>query len=310
MRELRVVEKIEDSALWLFNDLLYNQNDFQKINNDLPQLNYYLVELRTQSVVGHIAFQLEEGKAVSHIRAPFGGFAFLDSLTNEELTFFIVEVERRLKNNGQTTILINQGPLPFFRIGSLSETLGFLGFKPNEERKYQLLNVAHGFEEHLHDMELRKLKKSREKNFRFDLAPNSKLKEVLDFVIEQRDIKGYAFSMDWSQLREYQKTFPDHYLGARVWDDDRLIAATILVKESEKVLYQFAPAHLKTYNRYSPIVFMTEQICEYAKTQGYDWLNLGTSYLGDEQNESLFAFKEKLGAEPFIARSFQKVINS
>lgn len=310
MRELHVLREVTNSYEWSYELLLYDQKKFQVINNDLPNQDYHLVDKKEQVIYGHVCFQFSEGKAISNIAAPFGGFSFHESMTVEDRLFFAIEVVRLLKAQGLSEIMIHQAPCTQLIDLAFQDRLRFLGFENISTREYQLIELIHSFSDGLHDMELRKLKKAKDKGFRFDLAPASKLKEVLDFVIEQRSILGYEFSMNWEQLREYQKAFPNKYLGARVWDDSKLIAASIMVVEHGQMIYQFAPAHLKTYNRYSPLVYLTSQVFSWASQQGYQWLNLGTSYVAEEKNEGLFRFKENLGAQSFIAPSLQKVITS
>jgi hypothetical protein len=308
MKDLHVLEQIDQPFTWAYEELLYNLHDFQQINNDLPQQSFYLVNKAEKVIYGHVIFELSEGVAISHKSAPFGGFSFSNKCQNGDQLFFALEVIRRLKERNVSQVRLHQAPSPLVVNLALNESLIFLGFEVIQERIYQMLSLNDNFEELIHPMELRKLKKAQEKAFRFEWA-TADLKKVLDFVIEQRSLLGYDFSMNWQQLKAYQKAFPKNYFGATVWDGNTMIAATILVRENEKSIYQFAPAHRKTYNRYSPVVFMTKEICAWALKEGYEWLNLGTSYLEADLNQGLFDFKKKLGAKTFVTPSLQKVIN-
>jgi len=308
MKDLHVLEQIDKGFNWAYEELLYNQCNFQQINNDLPQRSFYLVNKKEKEIHGHVIFELSEGVAISHISAPFGGFSFSEKCQENDQLFFALEVIRRLKARNVSQVRLHQAPFPLMANRRLNESLGFLGFEVLQDRIYQMLSLNDVFEKSIHQMELRKLKKAKEKAFRFEWA-SANIKKVLDFVIEQRSILGYEFSMDWKQLKAYQKAFPKNYFGATVWDGNTMIAASILVRENDKSIYQFAPAHLKTYNRYSPLVFMTKEICAWASKEGYDWLNLGTSYADEDLNHGLFDFKKKLGAKTFVTPSLQKVIN-
>lgn len=310
MKSLRVVQELKNSLDWSFDPFLYDQEKFQSINNDLPRKHFYLIDEGNKRIEGHVCFQLSEGKAISHTTAPFGGFSFHETVAIENRLFFVLEVLRLMRAEGVSSLVIHQSPLMTAMDTAFLERLELLGFTTIRQHEYQMCSLNSDFMVGLHDMERRKLKKAEEKGFLFDLAPASKLKEVLDFVTEQRSILGYDFSMNWEQLREYQKAFPAHYVGARVWDGPKLIAASVMVMEDRKMLYQFAPAHLRSYNRYSPLVYLTSGVYAWAKQQGFKWLNLGTSYVSEEKNEGLFRFKENLGAQSFIAPSLQKVITS
>ena len=310
MKELHVLSAIDKDYSWCFDQWLYDRESFQIINNELPQFQFYLVNLKERKVYGCIAFEVLEGKAISHTNAPFGGFSFSEGLAFEEQLYFTIEVNRLLKEKGIDQVLIHQSPMLKDVQKAFLERLAFLGFEEIRNRAYQILPLIKAYEASLHEMEKRKLRKAEQKMLRFEWAPESKLKEVLGFVEEQSSLLGYDFSMSWIQLREYQQKFNGHYLGATVWDNEWLVAAAILVIESAEMIYQFAPAHLKSYNKYSPVVYMTQQIFEWAKGEGFQWLNLGTSYLGLDKNEGLYQFKQNLGAETFFAPSLQKVINS
>lgn len=306
MERLRVVEQIDSSSD--FEGLLYNLPAFQEINNDLPQKHFYLIQ--GHRVYGHIAFEFEEGVAHSHMRAPFGGFSVNQGLSSEDLLFFIIEVERRLKTLSISEIKIDQAPESMSR-KDMASCLKLLGYKVSGERVYQMLEISESsFESGIHDMEKRKLKKAGELGLSVEWASDGNFKKLYDFIVEQRNEKGFEFSMTWPLLQDFKKALPDHYFGIMIKHERWIIAGALLIKENADSLYNFAPAHLIKYNRYSPVVLMTEAIYHWAKQNGFKYLNLGTSYLGDISIESLYSFKEKLGAKPFSAFTFQKVLNS
>lgn len=306
MEKLRVVEQL--STAFTFDDLLYNREAFQEINNDLPQKNFYL--LQGNQVFGHLACQLEEGIAHSHIGAPFGGFVLSEGLKNEEILFFGLEIERRLKGSGVLELRIHQAPDALSNT-KLKSCLSLLGYQQSRSRLYQMISLnGESFVSGLHEMEKRKLKKAQELDLEVEWVEDGQWKKLYDFIIAQRNEKGFEFSLSWALLKDFKNALHDHYRGLILKHEGEIIAGTILIKENNAVVYNFAPAHLAKYKRYSPVVFMTAEIYKWASKSGFNYLNLGTSYLGEEQNENLYSFKEKLGAQPFIARTFQKSLNS
>ena len=290
------------------NELLYNNFHFQEINNDLPQGQFYL--LAGDRLIGTVSFAFESHIAYAPYRAPFGGFDFLEEVKSQEQLFFMVDVLRRLKEKGIEKVEISQAPnnlLP----SELLINLGLMGFEKKEERVYQMIELnGVPLEEKLHQMERRKLKKASEMGFEIEWSSPSDFKRLFDFIFQRRQEKGFDFSMSWQEFKEYNKAFPENYFGIGLKHEGQLIAATILIKENNKSLYHFAPAHSTKYNRYSPMVLLTEYICDWAYHKGYQFLNLGTSYINEDKNESLFLFKQRLGAGAFIATSYQKVLNS
>ena len=95
MRNLKVVEQASLIAEKQFAQILYTSKTFLEVNNNLPQIHFWLMETTDQTALGHVSFSLEEGKALSPAKAPFGGFSLADSLKSEELTFFIFEVKNQ-----------------------------------------------------------------------------------------------------------------------------------------------------------------------------------------------------------------------
>ncbi len=307
MEKLRVEESFGPNEIH-FDDLLYNSPNFLDINNDLPQKHFYLFQ--GTKILGHVAFSTESGIAHSHIKAPFGGFNFSMDVKSEDQIFFIIEVIRRFSHMGITEIRLLQAPEIEPR-SSLARNLDILGFVKREERTYQMIPITDvEFFDQVHVMEQRKLKKANELGFEIEWVGDAHLKSLFDFILEQRQEKGFSFSMNWEMLKDYKEAFPKNYLGICVRHEGQVIAATLLIKEKDNVIYNFSPAHLMKYNRYSPIVFLTQAIYRWCQKEGYEYLNLGTSYLGDESNEGLFTFKEKLGAKAFVATTYQKVLNS
>ncbi|WP_421978251.1 GNAT family N-acetyltransferase [Roseivirga seohaensis] len=311
MRNLKVTEVLPENSKRYFSELLYTQPNFLIGNNQLPQIHFYLLDNATKVGVGHIGFSFEEGTAFSPYRAPFGGFALAHDLTSTEITFFIFEVLRKLKEQGVNSIQMKLAPDCYFNNTRLQkENLIYAGFELMEELEYQAIPVTdQAFEAGLASMEVRKLKKCKEAGFEFSRLPKHKLANVFDFVKNQRQKKGYEFSMDWPQLKLAQKLNPEAYIPFVVKDGERIIAATIGILASDKVLYNFSPAHHPEYDQLSPVVLLTEGLYDFCSAKELNYLDLGTSYLNGRVNEGLKQFKSHLGGESFLSYSFRKAVS-
>ena len=144
----------------------------------------------------------------------------------------------------------------------------------------------------------------------FSKLPKHKLANVFDFIKTQRRAKQYAFSMEWSELKLAQKVNPDTYIPFVVTHNEKIVAATIAIKATNEVLYNFSPAHHPDYDQLSPVVLLTEGLYDYGRSEGFIYLDLGTSYLGEEINEGLAQFKSNLGARSYTSFSFRKALSS
>jgi hypothetical protein len=312
MRNLKVVEQASLISEMQFSQILYTSPKFLEVNNDLPQVHFWLVDTSTRIAFGHISFSLEEGKALSPAKAPFGGFSLADSLKSEEVTFFIFEVIRKIRMYGIDSIYIKLAPENY---GThqfvLAQNLTYAGFSSVKSFEYQAINVdSSPFRSKISDMESRKLKKCINEGFEFKELSQNSLHSVFQFVKAHRDEKGYDFSMDWESLKAADQALPNTYIPMAVFDDTKMIAATIAIMASDNVLYNFSPAHDWNYNQFSPVVMLTEGLYGFCQSNNIGQLDLGTSYLDDATNEGLKSFKSRLGAETFISHSYRKILSS
>ncbi|WP_323757693.1 GNAT family N-acetyltransferase [Roseivirga sp.] len=311
MRNLKVAEVLPENTKKGFSELLYTQPNFLVGNNLLPQIHFYLFDPVAVIGLGHIGFSLEEGTVFSAYRAPFGGFALADDLTSTEITFFIFEVLRKLKEQGVTSIQMKLAPYCYFdNTLLLKENLVYAGFDLEEKLEYQAIPINdQAFELGLASMEVRKLKKCQEAGFEFSRLPKHKLADVFDFVKNQRQEKGYEFSMEWPQMKLAQKVNPEAYIPFVVKDGERIIAATVGILASDRVLYNFSPAHHSEYDPLSPNVLLTEGLYDFCRAEGLNYLDLGTSYLNGKINKGLWQFKSHLGGQSFFSYSFRKAVS-
>tara|TARA_R110001592_G_scaffold10105_1_gene52691 strand:+ start:105 stop:1040 length:936 start_codon:yes stop_codon:yes gene_type:complete len=311
MRNLKVIEELSENSERDFSELLYTQPNFLIGNNQLPQVHFYLLDTTANVGLGHIGFSLEEGTVFSAYRAPFGGFALADDLTSPEITFFIFEVLRKFKEQGVTSIQMKLAPHCYFsNTLLLKENLVYAGFDLEEQLEYQAIPIIdQAFELGLASMEVRKLKKCKEAGFEFSRLPKHKLADVFDFVKNQRQEKGYEFSMEWSQMKLAQKVNSEAYIPFVVKDGERIIAATIGILASDGVLYNFSPAHHPEYDQMSPAVLLTEGLYDFCRAEELNYLDLGTSYLNGKVNEGLWQFKSHLGGQSFFSYSFRKAVS-
>ncbi|PIQ48460.1 MAG: hypothetical protein COW03_10040 [Cytophagales bacterium CG12_big_fil_rev_8_21_14_0_65_40_12] len=312
MRNLKVVEQASLIAEKQFAQILYTSKTFLEVNNNLPQIHFWLMETTDQTALGHVSFSLEEGKALSPAKAPFGGFSLADSLKSEELTFFIFEVIRKLKNLNISAIYLKSAPDNYgIHLSVLNQNLVYAGFSGLKDFEYQSIMVTdEAFDSKIAEMENRKLKKCEKEGFEFKLLSQNHLHAVFQFVKAHRDEKGYDFSMDWESLKMANLALPNIYLPMAVFDGPKMIAATIAIRAIDKVLYNFSPAHDWDYHQFSPVVMLTQGLYHFCQTNGFTHLDLGTSYLDDAINEGLKSFKSRLGAETFFGHSYHKILSS
>lgn len=143
------------------------------------------------------------------------------------------------------------------------------------------------------------------------------------FILESKEIENsdgfYSKLLQWRENRNIEvnisKETIDKDLNAlsskyRLFTchkDKILIAFALGVKVSENVMYMYLPAHDPDYDNFSPVIGLTREMFEYAKTNAFKILDLGiASEMKGEENYGLIRFKEKCGGIPSMKYQFIK----
>lgn len=312
MGALSVTEHLPESYTVQYVPGLYNSRTFLDANNSLPQLHFYLIDKELDQTLGHIAFSIEESEATSPFKAPFAGFDLAPGLQSLASTYFLQEVLRRLVERGFRYLKIKMAPGCYQPISPvLLENMKHLGFEEKERQTYHAIPVNdQPLARQIASMEQRRLRKAAKEGLEFKFARKSEFSFFFDFIKRHREAKGHRLSMGWRELRNAIKGNQENYLAAGVYKQEELIAASILIRASGKVIYNFFPANDADFNSLSPMVFLIDSVYTWSQQQGIGWIDLGTSYLGKKENKSLVSFKEHMGGQPFESITFRKTLSS
>jgi len=133
---------------------------------------------------------------------------------------------------------------------------------------------------------------------------------VYEFLRKHRAHKGHQLSMSWNMLKDMLKHHKDHYLFCTVRLQEQVIAAAIMVQVSPSVLYYYIPGHDMAYNSLSPMVYLLAELYGWALAHEVNHIDLGTSYWGNQKNESLVAFKRRLSGQASSGSVLRKALSS
>ncbi len=284
-----------------FEGYLYNRETFVPLQagSQMMQRTFYAVEHATKSVVGKIHFfgKYNERELIfqSPAKSPFGSFEFCPKLDAGQLYDFIQFMLKALKGELPSSILIRHHATAYAPVHtvSLKEMLGNAGFLVSESVPNHHIAVNDfPLAEKMHMMEKRRLRKCRKAGFLFREEPLSRLADVYDFVLQCRKERGWGLSMSREHLQKTVAVFPDNYKLFSINDGNRRVAATVAIKVNSRILYNFYPASLLSYQEYSPAVMLIEGLYQHCQEQKMELLDLGTS-----ASESLQRFKAHMGGE-------------
>ena len=248
---------------------------------------------------------------MSQPNAPFGGFE-LDPLIDEVVFIqFHDYIQSELKAKGVKRIHIVDRPDVFWDdvTFDLQEELLALNYNvvQSEISHYVNLEEVDGLKQ-IHTMERRNFRKAMAKNYRWKLEAQQALPEVYSFIERCRAQQDLKVNITFEDLRKSFKVFPGKYRIFSIRHHDYLTAASITVEISKNVLYNYLPASDKRFNADSPMVFLLVSLFKYAKSLGYQILDLGISSVNGKIQTGLAEFKERMGALICERKTFEKVL--
>lgn len=136
--------------------------------------------------------------------------------------------------------------------------------------------------------------------------PLLQLQKIYIFLEACRKEKGYVLSMSFVEIEKLATVFPERIILTAVLDKNQIVAANISIRVFEHVLYNFYHDHASAYDPVSPIVLLNEGLYQLCQQEKIQFLDLGTSNIEGELNESLLNFKINLGAKPSRKLTFTK----
>lgn len=293
---------------------VYNQPSFLRTNNDFEQYHFYWVNVEQHEAHAHVAYSIVDNIAYSPHKLPFGGIEVSRELSEDNITEFLREVEQALKASGITDIRLHQAPSAYFDRATVSKSLLKEGYKVIQHRVFHFIAVNESsLFDRMHKMEQRKIKKCIDAGAEFKELKKSKKVQAFEWIDRFRTLGYKPPSMTWTDLTDVNKRNPKMYKVFGVFMDGHMLAATVVVIVNKKIAYHFMPAshvEFQQYRKFSPMVFLVENLYKWCRENSIVTLDLGTSYVEMKMKTSLAQFKENIGGEPSEALSWQKTLSS
>ncbi len=247
--------------------------------------------------MAQIYFFINNSEAVSGYQSTFGSFDVNNSITKEELLFFINELNQTLRSQGISKIHIRHSPSYAQWTHLIEKTLVIMGYvKKQSETNQHIVVTAAPFSSIIKRNVRKKINQCSTQGYSFNIEPLKSLPEIYDLVVATRKRKKYALSMTLDDLHSVMADCPNNYLLFTLRDGPVLIAASVSIILNATTLYNFYHADALEYRTKSPLSALVKSIYEYCQANGYKFLDLGISSLEGKINEGLFTFKENLGA--------------
>ena len=282
-----IVEFNDDKFFILINYFLpqdenhiFNTIDFFNIhsNNDLDKY-IQLVRKTDNKVYACIAFYWDSQRYLSPKKGTFGGISCWKDIDPLLLEKFLENSIKYIELKNPKSISIKLQPLN--QNNSLNSIVTNILLRLN----FNLVNSLKVYKVNKNDYQ-----------------------EVFNLISKNRELKKYPLSMSYLDFDKMLLTFPDKILCFAVSLKGQMVAASICISITEKILYVFYWGDLPLGETYSPTVYLANYIYDFAKKNNYILLDIGTSTENNIPNYSLMNFKKKLGFNESLKFKFEKIL--
>ncbi len=247
-------------------------------------------------ILARLGFRLVEGAAISGYEATFGSVDCLPGTTEEQKQFFLGQVIQKLGRENLQEVVIRHRPQAYG--GNWHKIFTGLGFTVvQQEVNQHLLINGEAFRQQIKYNEQKKLKQAIKAGYVFRQLTLKELAGVYALVADTRNRKGYPVSMQLPDLQEAFVALPNNYHLFGLYADNELIAASVSIRVSSRVLYNFYHADAAAYRSTSPLVMLLAKIYRYCQQHHIEILDLGVSSENGLLNKGLFTFKKNLGCQ-------------
>lgn len=312
MTTYQLHEGLEPETKILYQSAVYSEKSFLSTKTESEQYHFYWVN--DNEAHAHVAFSIVENIAYSPYKLPFGGIEVSQSLSIADIQAFLKEIEIRLRKLKVENIRIHQAPDAYFDQSNIKAAFSEQEFEVIQNRIFHTISVdSSELFDRMHKMEQRKIKKCIDAGAEFRELKKSEKVKSFQWIERFRTLDYKPPSMTWVDLRDVNQRNPKLYKVFGVFIDDYMVAATVVVIVNKKAAYHFMPAshvEFQDYRKFSPMVFLVENLYQWCQAKSIQTLDLGTSYVDMKMKTSLAKFKENIGGKPSEALSWQKTLSS
>lgn len=287
----------DQKALFDFEPTMFHRVSHLQLQKSEGWRWYYAEDEKRKRVVASLYLNLSGESAVSSVRSPYGSVEGSEGVPPEVLFNFMIFVEDALKKRNVKSVRITCAPGVYMpKLHSLlSVYFPNLGYHTTAAALSAYLRPDSEFVSGISQTEKQALSKGALAGLHFRLIDIGKLEDVYTFIARCHHRKGYLMSMTFADLLTTVQKFEDRFILSGAFDQQTMVAASIAIRVSNNVLYNFYMDHDSAYDKISPVLILLEGLYSYCKGRSIRIMDLGTSALDGKPNFGLLSFKLRLG---------------
>ena len=280
---------------------LFHQEKFIFRNPDQP-----VIIFEHQSA--KIYFSEKDKTLVSLDNAPFGSFITGQPVEKMDLLLCLEKVLSWSSSNKIRTVTIRSFPDTYDDHSSkmIKQSLLETSFDILHKDITQVVKVDRETSMAVNADKKRRLRTAEAKGFQFKALPLRWLEKSYALIVQSRVSKGYPVTMTLEQLERMFTLFPNEYMLFGVFGHNKLIAASVSIKVTDKIVYCFYLGDDLKYRPISPVTTLVNGIYNFCNVNHFTLLDLGLSTDNGKLNEGLYNFKKTFGALDSFKLTFIK----
>ena len=273
----------------------------QKLSVQTSDLIYSFILSSKES--GHIlaVFHCLPGTQgwISPPLAPFGGIMPVAHCPECRLIFLLSCIREWVTRMGGKTLTIKTAPACYHPLTYEICHRSYLaaGFSPNHTYSNHYIPITdQRFDQIIEPAERRRLAKGKNRGLRIDLKTGI-CDETTEALFHECDrAHGRHGRVAPGEIARIIHAAPESYISMTVRNGQQTVAAALLVRVSDHVLYHFLSGFLPEFRTISPSLMLFEAAYQYCGNNGIEILDLGISldHFGHEK-ASLASFKRRIG---------------
>ena len=269
-----------------------------------PEANIVAFEEKSAKIF----FSRYQQSLISLDASPFGSFVTDRPIRKDDLLTCLSKVEEWSNEHGITAVWIRSFPDAYHPEFAklIKDALLEFSFRVMYEDISQIINVKHDGLLELDPHKKRRLRNSISRGFEFRTVSSDFLAESYSLIVQSRENKGYPVTMSLSLLQKMFELFPNDYLLFGIFDQKQIIASSVCIKVSDKIMYCFYLGDDIEYRKYSPVTSLVKGIYEFCKLHNFSLLDLGVSTEKGILNDGLYIFKKTFGTVDSLKLTFVK----
>lgn len=272
---------------------------------------FYAFDERSRRVVASLAIHIQDRKATTAVRSPFGTIECAPGICPDGLYEFIRFIDTKLNSLvDEAEIRMSAEAYSPATHNLVHAFLHAVGYRTSQVDLSACIAVSGSFSGIIRKTENQVLQKARHAGLAASLMPAQHMEEAYSFIARHHQQKNYGISMTWPQLEKTAALFPDRYLAFGAYIDQTLAAAAVAIRVSTAILNLFYIDHDRKFDKLSPPVLLIAALHDYCLANHIPLLDLGTSSLPTGPNLGLLSFKLRMGAVASLKPTLRKIYHA